>query len=267
MLYYRELGRTKISELTMLLQVLHKNREKTIEELKERQQKLQEMTKRVRISRIVGSSVGCIGGCVAVAGLALVPVTVGGSLAITVAGGAVAAVGGLASFGASATSIYISHKQTKKVENIISLETQVSIMISRAEAELKEMIPADSNHLHAYRNPNESIVWSLLRGGQGVARLAIYGSRGAGLGSVIGRAGLTGGLLVAKVGTTAARGVALIGAAATVVTIPIDSLELGYTAKQLRKGKRTKTEEWLQEHIEALEKAQEETSERVRELS
>ena len=245
-------------ELEMLLKVLHKNRENTITELQARQQKLKDMTRKVRISRIVGSSVGCIGGCVAVAGLALVPVTFGGSLAITVAGGAVAAIGGLASFGASATSIYITRKQTKKASNIISLETQLSIMISKLEEELKQLIPMEP--LNEQGNPRENIMWSILRGGQGVARLAIYSSRGAGLGSAIGRVGLTGGVLAAKVGTTAVRGVAVIGAAAAVITIPIDSLELGYTARQLRKKKLTKAEKWLQEHINSLERAQEETA-------
>ncbi|XDV12268.1 hypothetical protein PO909_000977 [Leuciscus waleckii] len=64
----------------------HSRMEKCLSDLEENAVKLDKMKKGASISAVTGSSVGIIGGAFSIAGLALVPVTAGVSLGLTIAG-------------------------------------------------------------------------------------------------------------------------------------------------------------------------------------
>jgi len=75
-------------------------RTETITTLRNILEKLQQMNRDVRISRIAGASTSIIGGVVAVVGFGLIPVTFGASLALTIVGTAIGVAGGATSAGA-----------------------------------------------------------------------------------------------------------------------------------------------------------------------
>ena len=78
--------------------------------------KLDVVTKDTGIARTVGGSASIIGGGLAVAGLALAPVTVGASLGLTFAGGAMGVAGGLTSTGSFLANLHWDKSEAKKIK-------------------------------------------------------------------------------------------------------------------------------------------------------
>lgn len=80
--------------------------------------KLDVVTKDTGIARTVGGSASIIGGGLAVAGLALAPVTVGASLGLTFAGGAMGVAGGVTSTGSFLASLHWDKSEAKKIKKV-----------------------------------------------------------------------------------------------------------------------------------------------------
>lgn len=71
--------------------------------------RLEERRQKVNIATIAGSVTGLVGGVLAIAGLALGPVTFGASFGLTIAGGVIGGVGGLTTTGSKVTeAVYLS---------------------------------------------------------------------------------------------------------------------------------------------------------------
>nr|XP_032834706.1 uncharacterized protein LOC116956928 [Petromyzon marinus] len=76
-----------------------------------------ELKKRTRdghISKVAGSSAGIAGGVMAITGLALIPVTFGASLGLTIAGTVMGVAGGITGAGASIAVLVMNKASTKK---------------------------------------------------------------------------------------------------------------------------------------------------------
>lgn len=83
-------------------------REETIARLKELAGQLDKTTRDVAITQAVGSSVGIVGGLVAIVGLALAPLTLGSSLIpAAIAGGVIGGAGALTAVGSTVAEIVI----------------------------------------------------------------------------------------------------------------------------------------------------------------
>ncbi|XP_059203927.1 uncharacterized protein LOC131983251 [Centropristis striata] len=75
---------------------------------------LDRMSKGAKISSVAGSSVGAVGGVLSIVGLALIPVTAGASLALTMTGVGLGITSGVNSAVTTATEIGVNHTQQKK---------------------------------------------------------------------------------------------------------------------------------------------------------
>lgn len=89
--------------------------------------------KRVEIG---GRATSVVGGVVAIIGLALIPVTVGGSLALTVVGGAVALVGGV---GSSVVEKLPYHSKLRKVHRCMNVDRQLCEIMVTIHQQLKQL--------------------------------------------------------------------------------------------------------------------------------
>nr|XP_020444823.1 apolipoprotein L domain-containing protein 1-like [Monopterus albus] len=80
---------------------------------------LDRMRKGAKISSVAGSSVGAVGGVLSIIGLALIPVTAGLSLALTVTGIGMGITSGVNSIVTTATEIGVNSKHQKKASEVL----------------------------------------------------------------------------------------------------------------------------------------------------
>uniref|UniRef100_A0A4W6E3U5 Apolipoprotein L n=1 Tax=Lates calcarifer TaxID=8187 RepID=A0A4W6E3U5_LATCA len=79
---------------------------------------LDRMSKGAKIARVASSTVGAVGSVLSIVGLALIPVTAGASLALTMTGLGLGIAHGLNSAVIMATKIGVKRKQQKKAEEV-----------------------------------------------------------------------------------------------------------------------------------------------------
>ncbi|XP_030262549.1 uncharacterized protein LOC115574970 [Sparus aurata] len=87
-------------------------------DLEEGAVKLDSMNKGARISGVAGSSVGAVGGVLSIVGLALIPVTAGVSLGLTIGGAALGVTSGVNSAVTTATEIGVNRTQQNKASEV-----------------------------------------------------------------------------------------------------------------------------------------------------
>ncbi|XP_050930115.1 LOW QUALITY PROTEIN: uncharacterized protein LOC108888582 [Lates calcarifer] len=89
-----------------------------LKDLEESAVQLDRMSKGAKISSIAGSSVGAVGGVLSIVGLALIPVTAGVSLALTMTGVGLGVTSGVNSAVTTATEIGVNCKHQKKASEV-----------------------------------------------------------------------------------------------------------------------------------------------------
>ncbi|XP_045892914.1 uncharacterized protein apol [Micropterus dolomieu] len=89
-----------------------------LNELEENAVQLDRMNKGAKISSVAGSSVGAVGGVLSIIGLALIPVTAGVSLALTMTGVGMGITSGVNSAVTTATEIGVNRKHQKKASEV-----------------------------------------------------------------------------------------------------------------------------------------------------
>uniref|UniRef100_A0A3B4VGB7 Apolipoprotein L n=1 Tax=Seriola dumerili TaxID=41447 RepID=A0A3B4VGB7_SERDU len=82
---------------------------------------LDRMNKGAKISSVAGSSVGAVGGVLSIIGLALIPVTAGVSLALTMTGVGLGITSGVNSVVTTATEVGVNVTQQKKASEVLKL--------------------------------------------------------------------------------------------------------------------------------------------------
>ncbi|XP_071323600.1 uncharacterized protein apol isoform X1 [Trachinotus anak] len=92
-----------------------------LNELEETAVQLDRMNKGAKISSVAGSSVGAVGGVLSIIGLALIPVTAGVSLALTMTGVGLGITSGVNSAVTTATEIGVNVTQQKKANEVFKL--------------------------------------------------------------------------------------------------------------------------------------------------
>uniref|UniRef100_A0A3B3IAX6 Apolipoprotein L n=1 Tax=Oryzias latipes TaxID=8090 RepID=A0A3B3IAX6_ORYLA len=89
-----------------------------LKELEENAVQLDRMNKGAKISSVAGSSVGAVGGVLSIVGLALIPVTAGVSLALTMAGVGMGVTSGVNSIVTTATELGVNRTHQKKASEV-----------------------------------------------------------------------------------------------------------------------------------------------------
>ncbi|XP_029998247.1 uncharacterized protein apol [Sphaeramia orbicularis] len=89
-----------------------------LNDLEECAVQLDRMNKGAKISSVAGSSVGAVGGVLSIIGLALIPVTAGVSLGLTVAGMTLGVTSGVNSVVTTATEMGVNHTHQKKASEV-----------------------------------------------------------------------------------------------------------------------------------------------------
>ncbi|XP_043957409.1 uncharacterized protein apol [Gambusia affinis] len=89
-----------------------------LSELEANAVQLDSMNKGAKISSVVGSSVGAVGGVLSIVGLALIPVTAGVSLALTMTGIGMGVTSGVNSIVTTATEVGVNHTHQKKASEV-----------------------------------------------------------------------------------------------------------------------------------------------------
>lgn len=128
-------------------------RQLTIEGLNEIAQKLDKRHFDVNISKLVGSSVGIVGGTVAVAGAIAAPFTAGISLILGAVGGGVAALGGFITGGADVTEIVLKWHGLKKAQHALDEDQKQCDKLMKLWEKYKEMSEEAVNEIEAAKDP------------------------------------------------------------------------------------------------------------------
>ncbi|RVE69918.1 hypothetical protein OJAV_G00082720 [Oryzias javanicus] len=116
-----------------------------LNELEENAVQLDRMNKGAKISSVAGSSVGAVGGVLSIVGLALMPVTAGVSLALTMTGIGMGITSGVNSLVTTATEVGVNRKhQTKAnevfesfMEDVTELQNRLEELSNRVISELE----------------------------------------------------------------------------------------------------------------------------------
>ncbi|KAI9539433.1 hypothetical protein NQZ68_005513 [Dissostichus eleginoides] len=93
--------------------------EQSLKDLEEHAVQLDRMNKGAKISSVAGSSVGAVGGVLSIVGLALIPVTAGVSLALTLTGVGMGITSGVNGAVTTATEIGVNHTYQKKAREVL----------------------------------------------------------------------------------------------------------------------------------------------------
>uniref|UniRef100_A0A1X7U7Q6 Caspase family p20 domain-containing protein n=1 Tax=Amphimedon queenslandica TaxID=400682 RepID=A0A1X7U7Q6_AMPQE len=220
-------------QLELYRSMWHPIRSETISVISENKDSILSIVYNERIARIAASSASLvIGGGMMVLGLALIPVTLGASVGLSVAGGAIGASATLGGVGAFITRTILEIKQLKSAQEHISLDQQLSISINEIAMKYSAaMVKCTESALSS-----GEMVGVVAGGAQSLANL--------------GRAGMSiavaGVESAAEVGAIALRtgarvaGVALAGISLA-VTVPIDIGFIGYHSYNIHKSSKDKT--------------------------
>uniref|UniRef100_A0A3P9J075 Si:ch73-233k15.2 n=1 Tax=Oryzias latipes TaxID=8090 RepID=A0A3P9J075_ORYLA len=95
-----------------------------LNELEENAVQLDRMNKGAKISSVVGSSVGAVGGVLSIVGLALIPVTAGVSLALAMTGIGMGVTSGVNSLVTTATELGVNWMHQKKASEVFQSFTE-----------------------------------------------------------------------------------------------------------------------------------------------
>lgn len=224
-------------------------RDNTITTLKEIVEKLQKMNRDVRISRITGASTSIVGGIVAIVGFALIPVTFGGSLALTIVGTTVGVAGGATSAGATIADIVKTKISNSKAEKILEKDRELTAEINKKLKEMSRMVQrVQCEHGNI---PKTKILSLMLRGGQGIGYIGTLVAKFTIEGLEIARVGGVAALRLTGAGLRAA---AIAGGVVSGLLIPIDVVDIAVNANKLFKKSHSTATEQLSKHISELEK-------------
>ena len=162
-----------------------------------------------------------------ITGIALAPITFGGSLAISALGGVVGVAMAGAGIGASIVTKVRNNKRLKKAQEHIHLDQQISLMINEDAYKYNKTMPQHRSHVP------KSAATSALQGGAAIGR-------GAGAGIAIGLEGTVEAVAAAFRTTGRVAGMALAGASLA-VTIPIDIGMIAYHSYKIHQSKNDPT--------------------------
>ena len=226
--------------------------------IKDEQHHVMDVCQDTRRSKVGGAAISIAGGVLTVIGLGLIPVTFGGSLALSATGSIIGIAGGVTILSATLSKKAISKRRIKKVNNKIlalgQIEHQLSNQVIKIDERMKSI--AETLREEGSNLSIEDIVTSFFQGDR-IARMGIVTARVGVTGAQCVRLGtqvLRGTILAARFGGAAIRGaVTVAGGVISIVILPLDIYELVSSAKKLHKKAPSKSVEPFIELLRQIE--------------
>ena len=208
----------------------------TIEQVRETAMKLEKHHRNVNISRIAGSAVSTGGIAAVIAGFALAPVTLRGSLALLLIGAGASAVGGVAAVGASIADTAIQKDSLKKIQKQIDYDN-LQVEVIRQMAKKIDRIQASIQVGSAAAIAMQAVTGAVQIDNAGIkaAELATFTCTSKEISTAVLRVGGVATISVTEV----------IALCLSIVMIPIDLAEILRSGDNLRKGSQTEAVEKL----------------------
>ena len=233
-IHYSEEAFRLNGELQMALDVWLPMRRNVIEELEAKKEKIMDVCRNVRISRIAGGAVGVTGGIMTLAGFALIPFTFGSSLALTGIGTSIAVAGGVTTVGATIADLVISKKELREASDLLTLDRQLCQVINTLRESMQKIAKKIADKTSSFY-----------------------------LSEIKGLAAFEGSVVAFRLMTNiAVKGIATVGLSA--VIIPLDIYEIVSNYAELNQNSPSAASKWLQEQIDSL-KSQEEEMKKIQE--
>lgn len=245
-------------EIKMALNIWSHLRKAAIKIMDSKRDEILQVCRDARRSRVAGALTSIAGGALTIVGLGLIPVTFGGSLAISGVGAAIGVAGGVTSLSATMADTFLSKAKLKDAQSIFEVDRQLCEHIKNLEERLEQI--AEDLHQENPSMSKEEVTVALLQGGQ-VMRLGMIAAKGGVAGVQVARAGSTaviqGGIFAARVTGAAVRGVAVAGGVISVLIFPLDIYELASNTYKLYKQSENNAIHWLNEQIKELKEQKE----------
>ena len=244
----------------MALDVWLRMRRDVIKELEEKKEKIIKVCQNVRISRIAGGVAGVAGASVGIAGLALIPVTFGGSLVLTGIGLGVGVAGGVTGAGATIADIVVTQKELRKARVSLILDRQLCQVINSLMKSIEEI--ANRIVVEEPGVNKERVIAGICKGGQAAIRMSTVGVKiGVTTTEIVqmgGLAALEGTMFALRLTSVAAKCVVGVGIGVSAIILPLDFYEILYNSIKLAKKSPNAASKWLQEQIDLLKLQEEE---------
>ena len=195
---------------------------------------------------------GLTGTVVSIIGFALLPVTLGFSLGLTVGGALVAICGGAVSSTGSIYKIGLVYSKSKQIRKEIALDAQLSCMMQNKLVRLEQVFEQCSQ-VPVPIPIRSTTIRLVMQSIQSVVRLGTVGKAMV----LFGEVSLTGGVLAVRLALSTARlsvaaVIPIIGIGLSIATIPIDVTDICHACCHLRRGKESHIIQWIQEQVECL---------------
>ena len=229
--------------------MLVKLREATVVELERIKEDIFDVCQKTRRSRMAGAITSLVGGGLAAVGFGLIPVTFGGSIALSVIGAGVGVAGGAVSIASTVTDKVMSKGKLKQAQAIVNIDKQLTEQVNDLFIKLHKIL--ESIQRKDPSTTREQVMAVLLQGHH-LLRVGAVAARSV----HIARTVIQGSVFALKVAGPAARGIAVVGGVATVLTIPLDLYELISNSVKLYKKSDTDATKWFNEQLALLRKQQ-----------
>ena len=226
-------------------------RKTTIRKVRETAENLEKYHQSVNISRIVGSTVSAVGSGAVIAGFALAPFTLGGSLSVSLLGLGASALGGATTAGASIVDTFIEKSNIKDIQKQLDDDNLQVEVIEQMAKDIQEAIETTQASIQV-----GSAVAIGIQVVTGAARIGNVGMKAT---EIAASGTLQLGAAALRAGGSVAKGVAGVALSLNIVMIPIDLAEIIRSGYRLRNGSLTEAVEklntlavQLQEQMESL---------------
>ena len=248
-----EKGLKSIVEFNMITAVWCPIRENVIANLTQKKAEILKTARNCRIAKISGASAGIVGGVLTIVGFGLLPVTFGGSIALSAIGTVIAVAGGTTSGGTAIAERFIVKGDLKKVQETIVLDKQITVSVNELLEEIKKLNNDTVESTDKFGAEETALLF--FRAGKAIVQFGAVGAKGAvvGLAELGGIAAVDSIGLGLRIGGAAVAGVAVVGGVVSALLLPLDVYEIIANSIRLSKKKGTNASESIDNQIQIMQ--------------
>ena len=151
-------------------------RENVMANLTQKKTEILKTARNCRIAKISGASAGIVGGVLTIVGFALLPVTFGGSIALSAIGTVIAVAGGTTSGGTAIAERFIVKGDLKKVQETIVLDKQITVSVNELLEEIKKLNNDTVKSTNKFSADDTALLF--LRAGKAMIQFGAVGAKG-----------------------------------------------------------------------------------------